>query len=328
MSGFFSRATSLLSDPRLPIYYPFNRTRWDSLNLRMDKVELGSRPALDFLFTVDVEDDYIEEGDEQRRKADCVIPYLKKVKGFFANQGIRATLFVQGNLVGRASEELHGLGNGHEIALHGYAHELWGSSWFVRAPPPPPEVRKSGLTKSLAAFADVGFPRPLSFRAPRMILDDTSLGLLKATGFTVDSSFPSYAGGTPVLGMRQGVAEVPVSFDPRPAFRRSLTARYAMFNTCNIATGAFTDGIVAAAMRVARVQALSGQRPFIVSYSHDWEFFRPPEWADPTQYGFSSDDNFRVLADALGALRKAFSLRFTTMQEFVRSRLPLPGGRD
>jgi len=320
MSGLFSRAISLFTDSRLPIYYPFNLARWHSLRKRMDKVELGSRPALDVLFTVDVEDDYIEEGDEQRRKADCVIPFLKKVNGFFAEQGIRATLFVQGNLVCRAAEDIHSLGNDHEIALHGHAHELWGSSWFVKNSPPPPEERKDNLTKSLRAFANAGLPRPLSFRAPRMILDDTSFGLLKAACFSIDSSFPSYAGGAPVLAMREGVAEVPVSFDPRPAFRRSLAARYAMFNTHNIATGAFTDGIVAAAMRLAKVQALSGQRPFIVSYSHDWEFFRPPEWADPAKYGFSSEKNFGVLADALGALRKAFSLRFMTMQEFVRSR--------
>jgi len=314
MGGFFSRASSFLSDPRLPIYYPFNLARWVSLNSRMDKLDLGSRPELDVLFTVDLEYDY------GSREANLVVPFLKQAKGFFTERGIRATIFMQGGLVADAISHIRLLGSGHEIGLHGHSHEMWGTAWFVKDAPPPLDVRKNLIASSLKAFGEAGLMRPLSFRAPRMVMDDASFRLLESAGFTADSSFPSYAGGVPLMGSRYGITELPVSFDPKPVFGRSLRARYDVFNVNHIVVREFAGGIAAAAMRVAKAQALSGQKPFIVILSHPWEFFTPPGWVDLKQYGYSGPDNFNLVSDALLELERHFRVRYATTQEFLQSR--------
>lgn len=312
-----SRGFSLLADPRLPVYYPLNRGRWGSLSRLMEKAELGSRPELDVLFTFDVEYDY---GSGGSGRAEYAVPFLEKAKRFFAEHGIRATVFVQGDLVARCAGALRALGPGHEAGLHGYAHEPWGASWFIDERLPSPAERKQLLAKSLAAFADAGFPRPASFRAPNMVVDSRSLELLKEAGFTSDSSFPSYAGGVPLLGSREGLAEVPVSFDPKPLFGRFLMARYTVFNTHNLVNREFGGGLAAAAMRVARAQAASGQKPFIVFLSHPWEFFPPEPGFKNEFFGYSSEANFAALSGAIAELKKSFTLRFRTVSELVSSR--------
>lgn len=305
-----SRGLSLLTDPRLPLYYPINNGRWDSLSRRMDAVELGSRPELDLLFTLDVEYDY---GSAGSGGAEHVLPFLERAREFFNRQGISATLFVQGDLVEKAAEGLRGLGSGHEIGLHGYAHEPWGASWFIGEKLPQVQERRELLKKSLAAFARAGFQRPVSFRAPNMVVDAASLRLLKDAGFAADSSFPSYPGGLPLLSSQEGITEVPVSFDPKPLFGRFLMARYLVFNTHNLANREFQDGIAGAAMRVAKAQAAAGQKPFVVFLSHPWEFFRPDAAHDNEFFGYSSEGNFGVLADAVAELKKSFRVRFTTV---------------
>ncbi len=305
-----SRGLFLLTDPRLPLYYPINHGRWNSLSRRMEAVELGSRPELDVLFTLDVEYDYGSAGSGGARH---VLPFLERARGFFSGQGISATLFVQGNLVEKAAEGLHGLGPSHEIGLHGYAHEPWGASWFVGEKLPQVPERRELLKKSLTAFGRAGFPRPLSFRAPNMVMDAASFRLLKDAGFAADSSFPSYAGGLPLRSYPEGIAEIPVSFDPKPLFGRFLMARYLVFNTHNLANREFRDGIASAAMRVAKAQAAAGQKPFVVFLSHPWEFFRPDAAHDNEFFGYSSEGNFGVLADAVAKLKKSFRVRFATV---------------
>jgi peptidoglycan/xylan/chitin deacetylase (PgdA/CDA1 family) len=311
-----SRGISLLADPRLPLFFPLNSSRWNSLGRRIERVDLGSRPELDVLFTMDVEYDY---GSAGSGSAKHVLPFLKQAKEFFSRHGIRATLFVQGDLAEKAAEGVHRLGQGHEIGLHGYAHEPWGASWFIGERLPSVVERKALLEKSLAAFERAGFRRPTSFRAPNMVIDGASLSLLKEHGFASDSSFPSYSGGLPLMGMRHGLAEIPVSFDPKPLFGKFLMARYLVFNTHNLARHEFRDGFMNSAMRTVKAQVAAGQKPFLVFLSHPWEFFRPDAGFDNEFFGYSSESNFAVLADAVSQLRMRFSLRFTTVSEFAAS---------
>jgi peptidoglycan/xylan/chitin deacetylase (PgdA/CDA1 family) len=312
MSDPASRFVSLVSDPRLPLYYPLNRSHWGR---RFEAAEPGRE--LDVLFTFDLECDYGSGGPGNTKYP---LPFLKKAGPFFKEHGIRATLFAQGNLIAKCADGLRALGPDHEIGLHGYAHEPWGASWFIDEPLPNVAARRQLIANSLRAFHDAGFERPVSFRAPNMVADAASLKLLKEGGFAADSSFPSYAGGLPTLSSPEGLVEVPVSFDPRPMFGRFLMARYLVFNTHNLANQEFKDGFANAALRVAKAQASAGQKPFIVFLSHPWEFFQPDPGFDNEFFGYSSEKNFAVLADAIADLKKAFKLRFRTVSELASSR--------
>jgi peptidoglycan/xylan/chitin deacetylase (PgdA/CDA1 family) len=311
-----SRGISLITDPRLPVFFPLNSSRWNSLSRRMTNLDIGDRPEIDVLFTMDVEYDYGSAGSGGTKH---LLPFLGRAKAFFKEQGIRATLFVQGDLVERCADGLRALGPGHELGLHGHAHEPWGASWFIDERLPSVGERKSLISESLNAFTRAGFPRPLSFRAPNMVIDAESLRILREGGFTADSSFPSYAGGLPLAGMREGLAEIPVSFDPMPLFGRFLMARYLVFNTHNLANREFRAGFMASVLRVVRAQMIAGQRPFIVFLSHPWEFSKPDKGFDNEFFGYSSEGNFAVLADALAQLKKRFSVKFATVSELAAS---------
>ncbi|MFH0737381.1 MAG: polysaccharide deacetylase family protein [Candidatus Micrarchaeota archaeon] len=314
MPDALGRAVSFISDPRLPLYYPLNRLRWDSLRSRMDRLDLGQNPELDLIFTVDVEYDY---GSGGKGEAGCASPFLKLAKGFFDKHGIKATLFVQGDLIQRLAGDIRALGASHEIGLHGYAHEQWGQSWFVKDPVPSPKERKELISKSLAAFKAAGFQAPSSFRAPNMVIDPLSLGILKEAGFTADSSYPSYSGGGNAAALSHGLAEVPVSFDPKPVFGHSLRARYVVFNTHNIVKKELD--IVAAATRVAKAQILADQKPHVMLLCHPWEFFEPEMGPGDPSFGYSSPKNLSLLEDALESLKGSFRVRPKTLSDFVRS---------
>jgi hypothetical protein len=122
------------------------------------------------------------------------------------------------------------------------------------------------------------------------------------------------------MQLRDGIAELPVSFDPKPLFGRFLMARYLVFNTHNLAKREFRGGFADAAMCVAKSQASAGQKPFIVFLSHPWEFFTPEPGFDNAFFGYSSEKNFSVLADAIAELKKSFRLRFRTVSEIASSR--------
>lgn len=276
---------------------------------------MGEKPELDFLFTVDLEYDY---GSGGTGKTNHILPFLRLANDFFKEHALKATLFVQGNLVEPASSGLRGLGTVHEIGLHGYAHEPWGASWFVKDRVPSPAQRKILISKSLNAFQDAGFQKPVSFRAPNMVIDAISSKLLEDAGFKVDSSYPSYAGGMPLAKNRHGLVEVPVSFDPKPVFGKFLRSRYVVFNTHNLATGEFDASD--AAIRIVKSQMLAGQKPFLVFLCHPWEFFEADEGMDQKQFGYSSPRNIKLVEDTLAVLKKSFVLRPLTLREFIQER--------
>jgi|GEM_PF-1383184 len=308
-----SRMLMFLSDGRFPLYFPANTMRWRSLSAKLEKVELGVKPELDFLFTVDVEYDY---GSEGSGKSSHVLPFLKKLRPFLGQHGLKASLFVQGNMVEGIAQGLDELGAGHEVGLHGYAHEPWGTSWFAKRDAPKPDERKALLNKSLEAFSRASLPKPRSFRAPDMVIDSESLGALEQAGFSVDSSFPSYLGGAAIMRAEGKLLEVPVSVDPKPFFSRFRIAHYNVFNTYNVAMGRFTDGVANSAIRLAKLQKLYGQKPFLVFLCHPWEFFDAEPGMDKEKFGYASPGNMDALGRMIEDLEKSFSLNPLTMQEF------------
>jgi peptidoglycan/xylan/chitin deacetylase (PgdA/CDA1 family) len=306
------RAISFITDQRLPIYYPFNALNWSTNEDYLRLYSVKDKIDVDFIFTMDIEHDYGSCGAGTTK---CVQPFIDKIKPFISRHGILPTFFVQGNLIEQYGNELGRIG---EVGLHGYAHEPWGTAWFVKDKLPSLQERKSLLDTSLAIFEKVNLPKPTLFRAPNMVIDKGSKKLLKDAGFTTDSSYPSFKGGDFHAKYGAGLLEVPVSCDLKPHFGRFLVARYAVFNTSNIVTGEFSGGFTEAVMRVVSMQKTQSIKPFIVFMCHPWEFFTT-EIGDPN-FRYCNPANLDVIGDALQKLKERLNLRFVSMGEFAEQR--------
>jgi len=89
---------------------------------------------------------------------------------------------------------------GHDVALHGWRHELWNKLERDRQP--------DILRRSLEAFAKIGL-RPVGFRPPGGNLAENPSALLREFGFMYYSAAAA-AGKT--VGVQAGVAQIPFAW--------------------------------------------------------------------------------------------------------------------
>jgi polysaccharide deacetylase family protein (PEP-CTERM system associated) len=131
-------------------------------------------------------------------------------------RGVKATCFVLGWVAERFPQLVRRIhAAGHEIASHGYGHDLIYSL--------KPEAFREDLRRSKAILEDLSGERVLGYRAPSFSITDWSIDILRDEGFVYDSSsFPTVAhdrygkltgmdSGRPIVELRPGFHEVCVS---------------------------------------------------------------------------------------------------------------------
>ncbi|MEK6979635.1 MAG: polysaccharide deacetylase family protein [Candidatus Micrarchaeota archaeon] len=296
---------SLIRDKRNPIYFPINYARAQELKHRLDSITLRHQP-IDFALTFDVEYDFGSAGKGECRYVGAFLSESAKLL-----KRIPSTFFVQGNLVKRFSAQLRKLQqNGHEIGLHGYAHEPWGMEWFVKERIPAPAQRERLLKRALNEFRAAKIKKPVSFRAPNMAIDIESIEMLERNGFVVDSSAPSYTGILPIKSARKNICEIPVSVNPLPEFKIKMKilphAYYRVFNMANLC-GMKDEGFLTYVDDVVKCQLLLKQKPFLVFLAHPWEFY------SNERFGYCSNKNYALLARRIELLTERFDIRFKTI---------------
>lgn len=275
-----SKAIDLVADRRNPLFLLPNYIKKKGLASELARVKIPPRTIVDVAITFDVEYDL---GSAGKKESKCVGPFLKKIGKILGNK-IPATFFVQGNVMGPHHRQLLALQKkGHEIGLHGWAHEPWGEAWFIKDRAPSLKEREELLKKSLSEFEKYGLERPVSFRAPNMVISKDSLSLLEKCGFRIDSSAPSFKGVPPVITRIRKIMEIPVSADPVPAFSSKLASSHSVFNMFNVSKGAFH------AENVVKFQLLKKQKPFLVFLAHPWEFF------PNKKFQYCSKSNFQLI---------------------------------
>ena len=116
--------------------------------------------------------------------------------------GMKATFFVEG----RTAETIDcSCISGHRIGFHGYDHEdLSGASTGLLFDP---GEKESILRKGFDAVSD-NVSRPVCFRAPYMVRDETALSVLPQLGIRADSSVYSFGECEPFD--IDGITEYPV----------------------------------------------------------------------------------------------------------------------
>ncbi|NLL94441.1 MAG: polysaccharide deacetylase family protein [Thermoplasmatales archaeon] len=116
--------------------------------------------------------------------------------------GIPGTFFSEAETLAESRADL----SGHEVALHGLAHEDLAGSYGGR---PLSEAEIEGIVgKACGIVADVVGTRPLGFRAPYMRPPGCLPGVLSRLGFEYDSS--NYSESGRVAAIAGGVLGLPV----------------------------------------------------------------------------------------------------------------------
>jgi peptidoglycan/xylan/chitin deacetylase (PgdA/CDA1 family) len=116
---------------------------------------------------------------------------LPRILALLGAAGVRATFFVEGlnaELYPVALRELDAAG--HEVAYHGWQHELWAGL--------DPVAERESLERGVAALDALGL-RPVGFRPPGGALTPASPALLRELGFTYVS--PEAGAAEPLDGL-------------------------------------------------------------------------------------------------------------------------------
>jgi polysaccharide deacetylase family protein (PEP-CTERM system associated) len=148
-----------------------------------------------------------------------VVRNTNRILSLLEQHGARATFFVLGWVAERQPELIRRIaGDGHEIASHGYGHDLIYTL-------SPAEFR-ADVERGKKLLEDVTGQPVLGYRAPSFSITDWAISILQDLGFTYDSSvFPTVAHdrygrltgvdfGQPILELRPGFHEVSISCLP------------------------------------------------------------------------------------------------------------------
>ena len=303
------RARDWLSEPRLPHHLPF--WLWRLARYPAASAASADRPVR-LALTFDIEHDLGTFGRPDEWGA-CP-PFLRWLSDAFGERGWRTSLYVQGSLVEPLADLLQPFRDGHEIGLHGYFHELWGRRlWFSPQPGTPLSERTRLLERGVAAFPRAGLVRPRSFRAPNLVCDDETLGLLERHGFTVDSSASSFRGALPLPERWGRLRRVPVSAGPRPRIRRRYgLPTWAQFELLNLQTllQSPEEQLLRLVDEILAVQDRAGVPRHLVAFGHPWEFSNLPS------AGASPDHRGRLIA-RVELLARHLPLRMSTVEEIA-----------
>src|SRR3954447_25268637 len=154
------------------------------------------------------------DGQESR-----VVRNTNRILELLEERGARATFFVLGWVAERHPELIRRIAAaGHEIASHGYGHDLLYTLT-------PAEFR-ADVDRGKKLLEDLTGQRVTGYRAPSFSITDWAATILQELGFEYDSSvFPTFAhdrygrltgvdGGQPVLELRPGFYELCISCLP------------------------------------------------------------------------------------------------------------------
>jgi polysaccharide deacetylase family protein (PEP-CTERM system associated) len=141
---------------------------------------------------------------------------MDRMLSLMSENDVRSTCFVLGWVAEKCPELIKRIASeGHEIASHGYAHELLGTL--------SPEQFRADVERSKTLLEDLTGAEVIGYRAPAFSITDWAIPILHELGFSYDSSvFPTVVhdrygrltglkAGEPVVELLPGFHEACVS---------------------------------------------------------------------------------------------------------------------
>jgi polysaccharide deacetylase family protein (PEP-CTERM system associated) len=200
---------------------------------------------------------------------------MDRMLELMAERGVSATCFVLGwiadrcpSLVARIAAE------GHEVASHGYDHDLVTNL--------SPKAFRADVERSKKRLEEIAGVEVRGYRAPNFSITDWSIPILQEVGYAYDSSsFPTIAHDRygRLTGMTAGVSVVEL----RPGFHEVCVSCLNVRNRgIPWGGGAYFRIIPYGVFRSGVRQILRSGRPYVF-YIHPWEIDpgqpRPPDVA-------------------------------------------------
>lgn len=300
----YSRFYSLLTDPRMPWFVPKVLVQ---RKLYEDKYK-GKTP-LKFCVTVDVEQSY--GSGSFPHESEHIPAFLERFSDMCSSLEIPSTLFVQADQIPAYTQELKAMeDSGHEIGIHGLHHELWGKEkWFLKDKFVAPLERKKLLKKIWDIIGNAGLKNVMSFRAPNLVIDKTSVELIRESGFQIDSSTAVMIGRKPLPRIKGGLCRVPVSRDPMPQLQWRYGLPFGNYIVMNLANflKLSDEELLEAVNRLREYHKKNKVDPHLVFLCHSWEF-QSSDYVD-----YASGENFTVLSKKIAMLKDHMDLEFMTI---------------
>jgi polysaccharide deacetylase family protein (PEP-CTERM system associated) len=283
----------------------------------------GTTPPRPAAMSIDVEDWFQVENlkpviprETWDARESRVVRNTTRILDLLQEHGAKATFFVLGWVAERQPELIRQIaGGGHEVASHGYGHDLiYNLS--------PAEFR-SDVERGKKLLEDVTGHRVTGYRAPSFSITDWAVAILQELGFEYDSSvFPTVAhdrygrltgvdAGQPILELRPGFHEVCISC--LPLGRRGLPW----------GGGGYFRMVPYRAWRAGVRRILASGSPYMF-YLHPWEI----DPGQPRVRGLSPINRFRHYLnlarceDRFAALLRDFP--WTTVRSVLEQRRPWP----
>ncbi len=155
---------------------------WPSCELRVEK---NTHKILDLLDSVRVVNSMNPTSLPNRQSSVPRFSNSPQALPLTPNGSIKATFFVLGWIAERLPHLVREIqARGHEVASHGYSHQLCGEQTT--------EDLKSDLTRSKKLLEDITGTPIYGYRAPSFSIDNGRLKLVEEVGYFYDSSFNSF----------------------------------------------------------------------------------------------------------------------------------------
>jgi polysaccharide deacetylase family protein (PEP-CTERM system associated) len=249
---------------------------------------------------------------------------MDRMLALLADAGVRSTCFVLGWIAERCPALIKQIASeGHEIASHGYGHELVGRL--------SPDEFRADVERSKCLLEESSGSEVIGYRAPAFSITDWSIPILKDLGFAYDSSaFPTVAhdryGRLTAIGAGDRVVELYPGFYEICISCLKLGSRGVPWGG-----GGYFRLIPYSVFRRGITRILRGGHPYIF-YIHPWEIDpdQPRVDALPLSYQFRHYIGLEKCERRFGALLGDF--RWSTMAELLadvrQSSHPARPGRD
>ena len=254
----------------------------------LDRVETAAAAIPAAAMSIDVEDWFQVENlksaiarDTWRTRQLRVERNMDRMLGLMSERGVHATCFILGwiahrcpALVKRIAEE------GHEIASHGYGHELLDTLT--------PDRFRADVARSRALLQELTGSVVRGYRAPAFSIQDWSIPILEEAGFSYDSSsFPIVAHDR--YGQLTGLTTEQTIVELRPGFHEvSVSCLQVGAKALPWGGGGYFRLVPYPVFRQGIRRILSGGQPYVF-YIHPWEI----DADQPRVEGIRGDYRFR-----------------------------------
>jgi polysaccharide deacetylase family protein (PEP-CTERM system associated) len=194
---------------------------------------------------------------------------------------VRCTFFVLGWVAERCPELVRRIvAAGHEVASHGYGHELLGSL--------SPEAFRADAERAKGTLEDIAGTEVRGYRAPSFSITDWAIPILQELGYSYDSSFfPSVGhdryGKLTLVGPDDPVVEVSPGF-----FEISISCLTIASRGLPWGGGGYFRLMPYELFRLGAKRILQSGRPYVF-YIHPWEI----DPGQPRVYGLPAAYRWR-----------------------------------